>query len=83
MINLRVEVQRCPAVPTAPKTAPGTVIFISASGVTMIALFPPNSNNDFPNVAAQLALQFSPFLLNLLQILMEFFYRVVIISPTL
>ena len=29
MINLRVEVQRCPAVPTAPKTAPITVIFMT------------------------------------------------------
>ncbi|MNE61174.1 hypothetical protein D3C80_1563670 [compost metagenome] len=52
MINLRVEVQRCPAVPTAPKTAPITVILISASGVTIIALFPPNSNNDFPSLPA-------------------------------
>ena len=48
MINRRVEVHLCPAVPTAPKTAPITVILISASGVTIIALFPPNSNNDFP-----------------------------------
>ena len=53
MINLRVEVQRCPAVPTAPNTAPITVILISASGVTIIALFPPSSNNDFPKRAAQ------------------------------
>ena len=52
MINRRVEVQRCPAVPTAPKTAPITVILMSASGVTMMALFPPNSNNDLPNLPA-------------------------------
>ena len=52
MINLRVEVQRWPAVPTAPKTAPITVIFMSASGVTIMALFPPSSRSDFPNRAA-------------------------------
>ena len=49
MIKRRVEVHRCPAVPTAPNTAPITVILMSASGVTIMALFPPNSNNDFPN----------------------------------
>ena len=51
MINLLVEVHRCPAVPTAPKTAPITVIFTSASGVTIIALLPPSSSKDFPNLA--------------------------------
>ena len=39
---------RWPAVPTAPNTAPITVILISASGVTIMALFPPSSSNDFP-----------------------------------
>ena len=48
MINLRVDVQRCPAVPTAPNTAPGTTIFKSALGAIIIALFPPNSNKDRP-----------------------------------
>ena len=52
MMSLLVEVQRCPAVPTAPKTAPITVILMSASGVTIIALLPPNSRSDFPNLAA-------------------------------
>ena len=48
MINRLVEVHLCPAVPTAPNTAPITVILIFASGVTIIALFPPNSSNDLP-----------------------------------
>ena len=52
MINLRVEVQRCPAVPTAPNTAPMIVISISASGVTMIELLPPNSKIDLPKRCA-------------------------------
>ena len=51
MISLRVEVQRWPAVPTAPNTAPITVILRSESGVTIIALFPPSSKRDFPNRA--------------------------------
>ena len=51
MINRRVEVHRCPAVPTAPNTAPGTTIFKSADGVMMMALFPPNSSNERPSRA--------------------------------
>ena len=39
MIKRLVEVHRL-AVPTAPKTAPIIVILISASGVTIMALFP-------------------------------------------
>ena len=42
---------RCPAVPTAPKTAPGTTTFRSALGAMIIALFPPNSNNALPSLA--------------------------------
>src|SRR5690606_30005836 len=48
MINRRVLVQRCPAVPTAPNTAPIMVIFRSALGLTIMALLPPNSNKDLP-----------------------------------
>ena len=47
-MSLRVEVQRCPAVPTAPKTVQMMVVFILAEGVTIIALFPPSSNRHFP-----------------------------------
>ena len=39
----RVLVQRWPAVPTAPNTAPVSTIFISAEGVMMMALLPPSS----------------------------------------
>ena len=48
MINLLVEVHLCPAVPTAPKTAPMILILMSAFSVMMMALFPPNSRIDFP-----------------------------------
>ena len=51
IINLLVEVHRCPAVPTAPNTAPGTTILRSALGVMIMALFPPSSNKDLPNLA--------------------------------
>src|SRR3989344_697204 len=54
MIKRRVVVQRCPAVPTAPKTIAGIALVISASGVTMIALFPPNSNKPRPKRSANL-----------------------------
>ncbi len=39
----RVEVQRWPAVPTAPKTMPRTARSRSASSATMMALLPPSS----------------------------------------
>ncbi|MNT37999.1 hypothetical protein D3C72_1741690 [compost metagenome] len=52
IISLLVLVQRCPAVPTAPNTAPMMVIFKSASGVTMIALFPPSSKSVLPRRCA-------------------------------
>ena len=61
MIKRLVEVHRCPAVPTAPKTAPITVISRSASGVTMIALLPPNSNNALPKRPATVVPLFYPF----------------------
>ncbi|MNL40305.1 hypothetical protein D3C87_1626470 [compost metagenome] len=48
-MSLRVEVQRCPAVPTAPKTAPITDISRSALSEMMIALLPPNSRIVLPN----------------------------------
>src|SRR5699024_7053336 len=51
-ISLRVLVQRCPAVPTAPNTAAAIVMFKSAFGVIIIALFPPNSNSVLPNLRA-------------------------------
>ena len=44
IITRRVEVQRCPDVPTAPKTMLETARFKSEFSVTMIALLPPSSN---------------------------------------
>ncbi len=41
----------CPVVPTAPNTMAGITILRSALGDKIIALLPPNSNNDFPNLA--------------------------------
>src|SRR5580704_1841373 len=52
MISLRVLVHLWPAVPTAPKTDPRMAISISASPEMMIALLPPNSRRDLPNLAA-------------------------------
>ena len=43
--------------PTAPNKAPTIVTSKSASGVIIIALFPPNSNNDFPNSIEQISEQ--------------------------
>src|SRR5210317_2002786 len=54
-MSLRVEVQRCPQVPIAPNTAAPKAMSRFASGVMITALLPPNSNNDFPNLAATLA----------------------------
>jgi len=48
-----VLVHLCPAVPTAPKSAAIKVISRSEEGVTMIALLPPSSKRDFPNLAAK------------------------------
>src|SRR5258708_29226818 len=48
----RVLVQRWPAVPTAPKTAPGMAIFRSALPEIMMALFPPSSSRALPRRAA-------------------------------
>ena len=44
--------QRWPAVPTAPKTTAGITTSKSAFCVTIMALFPPNSNKLLPNRAA-------------------------------
>ena len=44
----RVEVQRCPAVPTAPKTMARTAKSKLALGATMIALLPPSSSKLRP-----------------------------------
>lgn len=46
--SLRHVVQRCPAVPTAANTTERTASWISASSITMIALFPLNSSKHFP-----------------------------------
>src|ERR1700748_4010281 len=51
MIKRRVVVQRCPAVPTAPNTAPISDISRSAFSEMMMALFPPNSNKLLPKRA--------------------------------
>ena len=51
-----MDVHLCPAVPTAPNTAPGTTILRSADGVMIIALFPPSSKRDVPNLAPTAAL---------------------------
>ena len=51
MISLRVDVHLCPAVPTAPNTAPTSDISRSASLDIMIALFPPSSNKLRPKRA--------------------------------
>src|SRR5690606_2115149 len=61
-IKRRVEVQRCPAVPTAPKTAPTNTIFKSACSDTMIALFPPNSKIVFPKRSATVLATWRPIL---------------------
>ena len=83
MINLRVEVHLCPAVPTAPNTAPGTTTFKSAEGVMMIALFPPNSSKDFPKRSATLAPTILPILVEPVADTSGILVSVVIISPTL
>ena len=83
MINLLVEVQRCPAVPTAPNTAPGTTTFKSAVGVIIIALFPPNSNKDFPKRSATLAPTILPMRVDPVADTRGTLMSVVIISPTL
>ncbi len=48
MISRRVVVQRCPAVPTAPKTTDGIAIFKLVLGVMMMALLPPSSRMVLP-----------------------------------
>ena len=48
MIKRRVEVQRCPAVPTEPNNTAVIAIFKSAFSERIMALLPPNSNNERP-----------------------------------
>ena len=79
----RVDVQRCPAVPTAPKTAPITVIFISASGVTIIALLPPSSNSDLPKRSPTVLPTIFPILILPVAEINGIRLSIVIISPTL
>jgi hypothetical protein len=52
MINLLVLVHLCPAVPTAPNKEPSNAMSGSASFEMMMALLPPNSNIDLPNLEA-------------------------------
>src|SRR5439155_764187 len=49
MITRRVDVQRCPAVPTAPKKIDCVAISISALGATTSALLPPSSMMVLPS----------------------------------
>ena len=51
-ISRRSEVQRWPAVPTAPKTMARSARSRSAAGVTIIALLPPSSRIERPKRAA-------------------------------
>src|SRR5690242_15317747 len=51
MISRRVVVQRWPAVPTAPNTAPRMAISMLACSLMMMALLPPSSSSAFPNRA--------------------------------
>ena len=82
-MSLLVEVQRCPAVPTAPKTAPITVIFISACGLTMIALFPPSSKSDLPNLLATVSATILPIRVEPVAEIRGIFLFFVKDSPTL
>src|SRR5579872_1996463 len=52
MISLRVVVQRCPAVPTAPKIAARNAILRSAYSDIIMALLPPSSSKERPRRAA-------------------------------
>ena len=47
-ITRRVDVQRCPAVPTAPNAIPGIARSRSAVSSIIMALLPPNSNIVLP-----------------------------------
>src|SRR6476660_5366541 len=51
MISRLVDVQRWPAVPTAPNTQPTSDMSRSASLEIMIALFPPSSSRERPSLA--------------------------------
>ena len=58
--NLRVDVQRCPDVPTAPNNTALRTYSGSESGITIIALFPPNSKRDLPKRLATASPIFRP-----------------------
>ena len=81
-MSLRVEVQRCPQVPTAPNTAPGTTTFKSAVGVIIMALLPPNSNKDFPKRWATVAPTILHIRVDPVADTKGILVSVVIISPT-
>lgn len=49
-ISLLVVVHLCPAVPTQAKGTARTTKSKSASSATMMALLPPNSKSNFPNL---------------------------------
>ncbi len=52
--------QRCPAVPTAPKAMAGITISMSAVSSTMMQLLPPNSRMVFPNRLDTASLTYRP-----------------------
>src|SRR5215218_1146287 len=64
MMRRRVVVQRWPAVPTAPNTLPTKVMSRSASFEIMMALLPPNSSKDLPNLAPTAAPTALPILVD-------------------
>ena len=76
-------VHLCPAVPTAPKTEPITVILISESGDTIIALFPPSSKRDFPNLPATSLATIFPILVDPVAEIKGTLVSLLINSPTL
>ena len=49
--SLRHVVHRCPAVPTAANNTERTASWISASSITIMALFPLSSRRHLPNLA--------------------------------
>ena len=56
----RVEVHRCPAVPTDPKTTAGITKSILAVSSIIIALLPPSSSIVFPNLSETVELTCRP-----------------------
>ena len=62
MITRRVDVQRCPAVPTAPKKIDCVAIARSALGATISALLPPSSMIVLPRRPWTVLATFRPML---------------------